>query len=324
MQEDSNMSEYQDGRQIRDLAEQLMEEKRYDEAIELYEKLHEMNPLDESIVMALAWAYRDNGRTADAIKALERLFEKELSRQTFTGFAFDELVRIFRSEGKFEELVNLCERAVAAQPDDVSLLVTLGDSCLKAGKTGRAIEVFEKLARMDPDAPSVFCALGDAYIASGDFTRGEGAYERAVALEPADAASFYYRMSNSYFGAEIFDRAEKAVRKSLAHSPYSPLYFCALGDILIKQGKFDEGVSSYDKAIDIDPHGAGVYCNRLGKAFAKDQHHEKAIAAFERAIHSDPKNPFYYLCLMDSCAEEGFDEKAREYYEKAKSLNVFS
>ncbi len=318
------MPEDETGRHFRDLAEQLIEEQRYDEAIELYEKLHEMNPHDDSIVMALAWAYRDCGRTADAISALKRLFEKELSRKTFTGFAFDELVRIFRSEENFEELVDLCERAVTAQPDDVSLLVTLGDSCLKAGKIDRAIEVFEKLARTDPDAPSIFCALGDAYIASGDFTRGEGAYERAAALEPLDASSFYFRMANAYLGMDIFDHAERAVRKSLALNPHSPLYFCALGDTLIKQGRFDEGVSAYDKAIDLDPHGAGVYCNRLGKAFAKDRHHEKAIAAFERAIESDPKNPFYYLCLMESCAEENLDEKAREYYKQAQDLKVFT
>jgi len=318
------MSENETGRRFRDLAEQLIEEKRYDEAIELYEKLHDMNPHDDSIVMALAWAYRDGGRTADAISALRRLFEKELSRKTFTGFAFDELVRIFRSEENFEDLVELCERAVAAQPDDVSLLVTLGDSCLKAGKSARAIEVFERLTEMEPDAPSVYCALGDAYIASGNFDRGDEAYEKAAELEPLDASSFYFRMANSYLRMEVFDYAERAVRNSIALNPHSPLYFCALGDTLIKQGRFDEGVSAYDKAINLDPHGAGVYCNRLGKAFAKDRHHEKAIAAFERAIASDPKNPFYYLCLMESCAEENLDAKAREYYKQAQDLKVFT
>ncbi len=64
-----------------DLADQYMRERRYEEAIELYHKLTEINPKDDSIVMSLAWAYRDSGRLSDAVSCLEKLLEKRAEKE---------------------------------------------------------------------------------------------------------------------------------------------------------------------------------------------------------------------------------------------------
>jgi len=156
-----------------DLADQRMREGRYEEAISIYRKLAEINPEDDSIVMSLAWAYRDSGRLSDTVLCLERLLEKELKRKIFTGFAFDELVKIYRNEGNYERLIVICEAAVAAQPNDISLLTTLGNSYLGAGKTDRAVKAFTMLTEMEPDTPSFFCSLGNAHVAAGDFDSAE-------------------------------------------------------------------------------------------------------------------------------------------------------
>lgn len=169
-----------------DLADARAREGRYDEAIKLYTQLRDLRPDDDSVLLALAWAYRDGGMHTEAVVCFEILVEKELANPVFTGFAFDELVRIFRGGDEHDRLVRLCERAVAAQPDDVALLYTLGDACLKAGKTGRAIEVFEKLVTMEPDGTEYWCALGDALVMSGKTAKAEAAYENAAAIDPGE------------------------------------------------------------------------------------------------------------------------------------------
>ncbi|MBW2597070.1 MAG: tetratricopeptide repeat protein, partial [Deltaproteobacteria bacterium] len=214
-----------------DLADQRMLEGRYEEAIELYHKLAEVNPENDSIVMSLAWAYRDSGRLSDAVACLEKLLEKELKRKTFTGFAFDELVKIYRNEGNYERLVTICESAVAAQPNDVSLLTTLGNSYLEAGKPDRAVEVFKMITEMEPDAPSFFCNLGNVHVAAGDFEKAENAYNRAISTEPTDAHRFYNELGNVLSLAGQYDRAETALKRSLDCRPIQPLVHCALGDI---------------------------------------------------------------------------------------------
>lgn len=309
---------------LRNLADRYTEEGNFDEAIELYLKLIEMNPGDESLTMSLAWAYNDSGKTEKAIESLEGLLEKELRRKVFTGFAFDELVKIYRERENYGRLVDICERAAKAQPDDAALLKTLGDSSLRGGKVERAIEVFEMLTGMEPDSPVPFCDLGNAHIMAGNFDEAEDAYERAVAIEPSEACSFYNRLGAGYHRAGQYERAELIFKKSLAQCPDQPLCHCELGDVFIKMGRLDEARDSYSNAAGIDGSSGGVYCNRMGKALAKEGLHLMAIAAFEEAIAEDPLNPFYYLSLIELCAAEGLDEKAREFYAKAQSLNVFS
>ncbi len=79
------------------LADGLMKEKRYEDAAELYKRLVEMHPGEDSFLLLLAWAYHDSGRLDTAIGCFELLFSSELKRNVFTGFAFDELVRMKNS-----------------------------------------------------------------------------------------------------------------------------------------------------------------------------------------------------------------------------------
>ena len=307
-----------------DLADQRMREGRYEEAIELYHKLAKINPENDSIAMSLAWAYMDSGRLPDAVLCLEKLLEKELKKKIFTGFAFDELVKIYRNEGDYERLVIICEAAVAAQPDDISLMTTLGNSYLGAGKTNRAVEIFETLTKKDPDAPAFFRSLGNAHVAAGDFEKAEDAYNSAISVEPMDAHRFYNELGNVLSHAGQYDRARTALRRSLDCYPAQPLVHCDLGDIFARQGKLDDAKLSYETAANLDPASSGGYYNRLGNTLAEEHHHKMAIDAFEKAVSADPHNPFYYLGLVKSCETEGFHDKAREVYKKAKSLGVFS
>ncbi|MCD6152388.1 MAG: tetratricopeptide repeat protein [Syntrophobacterales bacterium] len=305
-----------------DQADQYIREKRYDEAIELYKKLIKMNPGNDSLILSLGWAYRDNGKLAEAIKCFENLLEKELSRKVFTGFAFDEMVRIFRAEGRYKQLIDVCERVVAAQPGDTALLHTLGDSCLKAGKTKRAIEIFELLTRMEPVAPMYFCCLGNAYVMAGNFTSANEAYENAIKIEPEETDNYYSKLGDAYLQCFEYERAENALKKALDYKFDYPLYHCNLGDVLVKQSRLDEAREAYENAIRIDPLSRGVYYNRFGNTLAREQNYPLAIELYEKAIDADPQNPFYYINLVDLCKSEGFIEKAKKAYEKAKSLKV--
>jgi tetratricopeptide (TPR) repeat protein len=305
-----------------DLADQYMKEKRYDEAIELYKKLIEMNPGNDSLVFSLAWAYRDGGRKIEAIECFEQLFEKELKRKIFTGFAFDEMVRIFREEGNYEKLVELCEKAVTAQPADLALLTTLGSSCISAGRVERAIEVFELLTRMEPDSPTFFCLLGDASVAAGNCDRADEVYEMAIKMEPTEAHTFYNKLGNAYEQAGYYEHAENALRKAIIHQPDKSLYHSIRGDILVKQGKLDEAQKAYEHAIMLDPKFEGAYYNRLAHTLAQENHRLRAIEMYEKAINADPNNLYYYKAIIELCTLEGLDGKARELYEKAKFLKL--
>jgi hypothetical protein len=119
-----------------EFAEKYLKEGHCKEAIGVYHELVGDYPEQDSYLLALAWACL-NGRQLDSARdCFERLFEKELMRNVFTGFAFDELVRIFREKREYGRLVEICEKAVSRYPGDTGLLGELGHACLAAGDWG--------------------------------------------------------------------------------------------------------------------------------------------------------------------------------------------
>ena len=231
---------------------------RYDEAIDVYQKLIERHPDEDSFVLALAWAYHDHGQIDDAIGCFEKLFERELSRQVFTGFAFDELVRIFKRQGQYDRLLQICERAIAVHQADFALLGDLAEACLKTGQAERAAGIYRQMIEMEPDASIVYCGLGNVLLALDDFTGAEEAYKMAVAVEPEKGAAYYCRLADEYRRLGHGSRAIAAVGNCLVLNAAEPAYYLMMGDILIESGKIDEGAQVYDTAVRLKPSFAGL------------------------------------------------------------------
>lgn len=302
------------------LADTLMKEKRYDDAAIIYRKLVALHPHENSFLLSLAWAYHDSGKLDDAIDCFERLLNVELKQEVFTGFAFDELVRIYKEKGAYERLVDMCERVAASQPDDFALMNDLGDAYLKAGRPEDAVRVYQKMTEMEPDASAPYCSLGNALVSLGELDCAEEAYMKAVEIDPSETGVFYSRLAYVYVNAGHTIRAEKLYRKCLEFRFNEPMYHCGLGDILIKQGKVDDALDEYEKAVQMNSASGGAYYNRLGNALAREHYYLQAVEAFKKAITVDPHNPFYYVHLADTYTALGLSDLSEDTYMKAKSL----
>jgi tetratricopeptide (TPR) repeat protein len=306
------------------LAEQLVKNGRYDEAIIIYKELIKHNPGEDSFVLALAWAYLDKGSTEKAVECFEGLLEKEFKRNVFTGFAFDELVRIYREQGRYNRLIEICEKAVSLQKNDVSLLTTLGDAYFKAERFQSAIETFKKVIAMEPDATAVILRLGNAQVAAGDYEGAEEEFERAARADTAEAHTYYGRLGMAFMGANECGRAERAFLKAIEISPANPMYYCDLGDALICLEKLQDAWDAYEKAVSLRPESGAHFFNRLGNMLARHEDHEQAVSAFKKAVEQDAGNPFYYLHLARSYEAMGEHELASSAFEKSTTRGAGS
>jgi tetratricopeptide (TPR) repeat protein len=296
------------------------EAERHAEEVSRYRKLAETHPEEESHLFALAWALYDSGQREEALESFECLFGKELARRVFTGFAYDELVRIYRDEGNWEKLIPVCERAGAAQPEDVGVLRTLGEAYLAAGRPAEAGRIFEKLTALEPQAPENWCSLGNALLAAGDPGRAEAACTRAAEIDPADAATFFARFADACSRAGFLEQARSAWTRCLVLRPDEPLYLMGLGAGLILEGKVDAAEEAYGQAASLNPAVAGSCWHRLGNLLTREGLHVQATEAFIKAIGAEPKNPRYLLRLAASYAARGLDDPAAEALRKAQTL----
>jgi tetratricopeptide (TPR) repeat protein len=306
--------------EIIDRAELLLRKGKYPEAIALYEAVHKNHPEEESILLMLAWAHYDNGDTSKALHYLETILERELKRKIFTGFAFDELVRIYKQERQFDKVVEICRKAVNAQPQDVGLLVELGGAYLNAEKPEEACQIFEKLIGMENDNPVFYCRWGEALFAAGLTSKGRAAYMQAGEIDPEEADRYYFQLANLFQNNGNNNEALRLLEHCISVNPANSLYYCSLGDILVALGRIDEALATYKTAIQYDNASAGAYYNRLGHTLMKAKHFSQAIDAFKAAIEFDAAKP-YYNGLASAYEAMGLADVAHELLQKINKAN---
>jgi tetratricopeptide (TPR) repeat protein len=251
---------------------------------------------------------------------LRKLLEKELQRKIFTGFAFDELVRIFKRDGHYDRLVVICERAMAAQPEDYALMGDLGEAYLKTNRIENAVVVFRKMTDMEPEDPMAYCRLGNALVALESFDEAEAAYERAGEIEPTAAGAYYSRLSEVYRRAGHYDRSVRALERCIRKNDADPAYHLLFGDIMVEKGDITAALIAYERAVELRPDFTGAYYNRLGNTLSRFSQHERAVTAFQKAITAEPDNPFYILYLAGAYTALGQEDLACQTMEKAEAL----
>lgn len=319
-QRDHNLDDKQVSEQMAKAAARHLQKGEYRTAIDLYEQIIERHPGDDSFILALAWAYHDGGFMDEAVGCFEKLLEKELQRKIFTGFAFDELVRIFKRDGHYDRLVVLCERAMSAQPADYALMGDLGEAYMKIGSIEKAVVVFKKMTDLEPEDAMAFCRLGNALAAGESFAEAENAYERATAIEPSMAGAYYSRLSEVYRQAGHYEQALRALDRCMRENASEPVYNLLIGDIMVEKGDIAAALRAYARAVKMRPDFTGAYYNRLGNTLVRFSHHEKAVTAFQQAITAEPDNPFYILYLAGAYAALGQEDLARQAMEKSAAL----
>jgi tetratricopeptide (TPR) repeat protein len=295
-----------------DHADDLRKQGKYKEAIKICEEIHYSHPKEESVILMMAWAYYDNGEADQALKYLNELFDLELQRKIFTGFAFDELVRIYKQEKKYQKLVEICEKAVSAQPEDIGLLVELGTAYLHLGQAEKAAGIFGKVVGMEDNNPAFYCFWGDALFTAGFIRESENAYMRAGQIDTEQAVQYHFKLAILFQQAQKHKEAIRIISKCIAVAPDNPLYYCSLGDSFIGLGQIKKAWTAYRKAAQYGgDKNTGIYYNRLGNILLKEKYYSQAATAFQKAIAHENLD-LYHLGLVAAYRAMGRKDKAQE------------
>ncbi len=274
-----------------DEADDLLKQGEYGEAITCLENLHKIYPQEESVLLRLAWASWDKGNKEHSIEYWEILVDRELQRNVFTGFAYDELVRIYKQEAEIGKLVALCEKAVLVQPQDVGLLEELGKAYLLSGQSEKACDVFKKLTSLEADNPVFYCRLGEALLAAGEADACEEAYRQAGLIDPDEADRYLFQAADLYRRGGHFEAAKRLLKKCLEIAPSNSFYYCSLGDVLVALKQPEDAFIEYEKACRCNYSHTAAYYNRLGNSLMKAGLFADAVKAFEAALSFDVLTP---------------------------------
>ncbi len=173
--------------------------------------------------------------------------------------------------------------------------------------------------------------LGEAfYELSGKFIWPKGAstsVQSREGLEAAQAAvelfdesgSAHYNLGVALDDFRRYDEALVAHQEAIQREPRATR-FNGLGNVYYQQGRHEEAIAAYRRAIELDPEFAYPH-NGLGNVYYQQGRHEEAIAAFERAIELDPKDAGYHNNLGNVYGDLGRHDEAIAAYRRAIALD---
>jgi lipoprotein NlpI len=115
------------------------------------------------------------------------------------------------------------------------------------------------------------------------------------------------------------DEAIAEFRKAIELDPRFAVAHSSLGNVLSDQGKTDEAIAEYRKAIELDPRDATSHIS-LGNTLSGQGKTEEAMTEYNAAIRLDPKNAYPVLWLYLARARSGPQIAAAELETNAKKL----
>jgi tetratricopeptide (TPR) repeat protein len=122
----------------------------------------------------------------------------------------------------------------------------------------------------------------------------------------------------SWQRAWVYENEETLWTDTLAKNPGCWVGYNNLGLALVQEGRLDEAIAPYQKALEIEPDYAGAH-NNLGGVFLQKGLMDEAMAQFQKALEINPNYVKARNNLGIALARKGrVDEAIRQYQEALK------
>jgi Tfp pilus assembly protein PilF len=208
----------------------------------------------------------------------------------------------------------------ARQKDTAETQVALAQAYLQQNDVRQAMPAALKAVELDPNNVDAYLTLGRIHHIDGRWDQALEAYQKALALDPKRGDTYYligvvrYQMKDAPGAIEF-------LRKALAQPAYlSPqdahLY---LGGIFLDQGKLDDALIEFRKAIDVEPE-FGLAYNAMGYTLLLKQRPVEAIESLNRAIRFAPALVAAYQNLAKAYLVVGKKDEARVNFKKVVEM----
>ena len=161
-------------------------------------------------------------------------------------------------------------------------------------------EWLEKYSRPGIEGESLdYKNFGDNYLVNGNYKMAITNYKRALEINPefpdvvVNMGIAFIRLGRTNKGVQNLIKALK-----MKDSNKGVINF-TLGDVLEKQGKYDDAISYYLKAINTGVEEFQIY-KQVGLVYYKKEDFEKALENYELALMKKNDVTLYYRMMLEN------------------------
>uniref|UniRef100_I2Q263 Response regulator receiver domain protein n=1 Tax=Desulfovibrio sp. U5L TaxID=596152 RepID=I2Q263_9BACT len=272
--------------------------------------------------------FLDTGNPLEAARTAKQVLEMKPNSPSGLLLMGDAL----RGMGKREEALRAYTQAEKGARLFLDPLKKIASLHHEAGNTTEEIKFLERLDKLSPLNVDRKVDIGTGYIKLGDVDKAKTAFDQAVRIATKEALDAVSRVTQSIAArcmesapelSEQYLRQALNTRKNMLDRSDIET-FNRLGLMLRRQGKWQEAIVEYRKALKISPEDGGLFYN-IAMAFTEGRQYIEAYQYLDRSLTLNPDlwRTGEAVCYNIATVFRRYGKKdpAIDYLKKALELN---
>ena len=220
----------------------LMKQQRYPEAEAALKSAIRLDPAP-AFLMNLATCCKHRKNFSEAVKIYSEILEKDPSDSK----VYYKLGCVFYELGNIDSSLDSFKAAIKYDPDNKNAQYALGSAYLKKGNSKEALLNLCPVAGDFPADARLYHKIGQAWHSLNNYEKAQGAYKRAIDIEPRFAEA-YYDLACAELGSKEFVDAIDGFNKFLEFDENNKFALTNLAKAYFSMGEIDEAIRSYNEA----------------------------------------------------------------------------
>jgi tetratricopeptide (TPR) repeat protein len=230
-------------------------------------------------------------------------------------------------EGKLSLAIDAYKNAILADPQNAANYVALARLQVQSGNLEDALINSENALLLNKNNALAYAVRGWILGLQGEYQLGEASLKTALEIDPNSALANAYladiltlRVSEGKGLVGTIDEAADASRRAQLLDPNSMETHRARGLVLEQTGNFDEAITEYQAAIQINGKFSDLHLG-LGRTYLAIEDYTNAIDEFIQANALNPSDPLPDTYIARAYVKIGEYAKAIQYAQQAVTNN---
>lgn len=257
--------------------------KCYDEALQAFNRVLNVNPNDARTLAYRADAQRELGRLRQA----RRDYERALELNEGLAVAHANLGPLLMSLGELETSLSHCRRAVELAPEQGFGYLNLGRCLVALDQLDEAMDAYAEAYRRIPDSAQLCVNIAQVWLTVSDHTQAGLWFQHALAVEPEHL--------EARCGLAATLREDGHTEQALAElevlreqHPESVPVLLELARTQWDEGDAEAALEHYRRVAELRPQLAYVHAN-IGQVLASSGAVDEAVISHRRALEINPR-----------------------------------
>lgn len=215
--------------------------------------------------------------------------------------------------GDIEKSLSIYNRILAENPQDIEILLTIGQICLSLDKTDDAAVFLNKVLDIEPWNEIAWKTLESI-----------SKPETKQQIAPQESLENIYQKVQVYLKSNNQDEAQELLNDLLSRFPDKAMAYNNLGVLHFQQGDTAKSLNYYQKAVQLEPNNLNFQKNLADLYLVEMGQTEEALTIYLEVLKKNPSDLETLFALGHICLQLERFEDARVFYDRILNIEPWN